>query len=347
MLLIDVLIRFSTITLLVLISILLVRDGKKSVPARYGLLVTLSVGAMLLGTAPSELHLPKILFEISRVIDAPNIAFVWWFGLSILKDDFKLGALEWGGFFVSTMFVLACRFVEFGLIPPLPVAFYFLVDCVNLALMVHLVYVALKGRLDDLVTKRRTLRLYFVFTLCAATALAVLAEAFLAGAYDMELSTLRALIILVPTLWGFFWLTIIMPEKLSFEPIKIIAEAPPAMDKRDETLHAHLLAEMQERKTYLEPELTIRKLSERLKTPEHRLRVLINQGLGYRNFSEFLNAYRIEAVKHAFSMPENARIPILTIALDAGYGSLAPFNRAFLKAEGITPTQFRKNLLKT
>ena len=30
-----------------------------------------------------------------------------------------------------------------------------------------------------------------------------------------------------------------------------------------------------------------------------------------------------------------------TIALDAGFGSLGPFNRAFREAEGMTPSEYR------
>lgn len=35
-------------------------------------------------------------------------------------------------------------------------------------------------------------------------------------------------------------------------------------------------------------------------------------------------------------------MPILTIALDAGFGSLGPFNRAFRAETGLTPTEFRR-----
>jgi AraC-like DNA-binding protein len=46
-------------------------------------------------------------------------------------------------------------------------------------------------------------------------------------------------------------------------------------------------------------------------------------------------------VKAALSDPTQKEVPILTIALDAGFGSLGPFNRAFREAEGITPSAFR------
>jgi len=33
----------------------------------------------------------------------------------------------------------------------------------------------------------------------------------------------------------------------------------------------------------------------------------------------------------------------LTIAMDLGYGSLGPFNRAFKTITGLTPSEFRRN----
>jgi AraC-like DNA-binding protein len=38
-------------------------------------------------------------------------------------------------------------------------------------------------------------------------------------------------------------------------------------------------------------------------------------------------------------------VPILTIALDAGFQSLGPFNRAFKAQTGMTPSEFRRQQL--
>ena len=40
--------------------------------------------------------------------------------------------------------------------------------------------------------------------------------------------------------------------------------------------------------------------------------------------------------------PAQAEVPILTIALDAGFQSLGPFNRAFKAVTGVTPTEYRR-----
>jgi AraC-like DNA-binding protein len=38
-------------------------------------------------------------------------------------------------------------------------------------------------------------------------------------------------------------------------------------------------------------------------------------------------------------------VPILTIALDAGFQSIGPFNRAFKAETGMTPSEFRRTRL--
>ncbi|MEM8727005.1 MAG: helix-turn-helix domain-containing protein, partial [Pseudomonadota bacterium] len=85
----------------------------------------------------------------------------------------------------------------------------------------------------------------------------------------------------------------------------------------------------------------------RLGVTQHTLRELINRDLGYRNFSEFVNFYRIDAVKEAFSAPDNRHKSILEIAMENGFNSLSPFNKAFKKQVGVSPKEFRKELDQT
>ena len=52
---------------------------------------------------------------------------------------------------------------------------------------------------------------------------------------------------------------------------------------------------------YRQEGLTIAMLAAKLDVPEHRLRQVINEGLGHRNFNAFLNRYRIDEAKAALS----------------------------------------------
>ena len=72
---------------------------------------------------------------------------------------------------------------------------------------------------------------------------------------------------------------------------------------------------------------------------EYRVRKVINGRMGYRNFSQFLNHYRVAEAARRLVEPETRRLPI---AIDVGYASLAPFNKAFKATYGVTPTEYRR-----
>ncbi|WP_445218019.1 helix-turn-helix domain-containing protein [Bradyrhizobium sp. Pa8] len=98
-------------------------------------------------------------------------------------------------------------------------------------------------------------------------------------------------------------------------------------------------------RSYRQEGLAIGALAARLDVPEHRLRQAINEGLGYRNFNAFLNHHRIEDARLALSDATQREVPVLTIAMDAGFQSIGPFNRAFKAETGVTPTEFRREAL--
>ncbi len=88
--------------------------------------------------------------------------------------------------------------------------------------------------------------------------------------------------------------------------------------------------------------LGIAELARELGTQEYLLRRAINRRLGYRNFNDFLHGYRLAEVAQRLGDPAERHLPVLTIALDCGYGSIGPFNRAFKARFGVTPSQFRE-----
>jgi AraC-like DNA-binding protein len=122
------------------------------------------------------------------------------------------------------------------------------------------------------------------------------------------------------------------------------SEPPPAPDAAavDEQLHTALTRWINHDKGYRAPGLTISALAEKLGTQEYRLRRLINGKLGHRNFNDFVNGYRLAEARLRLADPEAARTPVLTIALDAGFQSIGPFNRAFKEENGMTPMEFRR-----
>jgi AraC-like DNA-binding protein len=138
------------------------------------------------------------------------------------------------------------------------------------------------------------------------------------------------------------WLARLHPEVLGFAQRKPSTDSADAMDLKDRVAFEKLSQVMQSEQLYKNHGLSIGELASEVGLAEHHLRKLINQTLGYRNFSSYLNSYRIDAVKALLADQEKLRTPILTLALDSGFSSLAPFNRAFKASENITPTQFRE-----
>lgn len=95
-------------------------------------------------------------------------------------------------------------------------------------------------------------------------------------------------------------------------------------------------------RAYTRESLSIRALAEQLGVQEYLLRRLINGGLGYRNFNDYLNELRINEAARILADAGGAATPIIRLAMDLGFGSLAPFNKAFKERKGMTPTEFRK-----
>lgn len=141
-------------------------------------------------------------------------------------------------------------------------------------------------------------------------------------------------------IFGFLLMTARMQKRLFGGPMR--TEPPPAPDAADEQLHAALLRWLNDEKGHRAPGLTITALAEKLGAPEYRLRRLINGRLGHRNFADFVNGYRLAEARRRLADPEAARLPVLTIALDAGFQSIGPFNRAFKDDTGMTPVEFRR-----
>ena len=118
------------------------------------------------------------------------------------------------------------------------------------------------------------------------------------------------------------------------------ALAPP--DAAEARLAAALQRVMTEDHAYRAEALTVASLAARLAVPEYRLRRLINQRLGHRNFSAYVNGFRLAEARGALANPARRDLPVLSIALAAGFQSIGPFNRAFKSATGLTPTEFRR-----
>lgn len=94
---------------------------------------------------------------------------------------------------------------------------------------------------------------------------------------------------------------------------------------------------------YLDPELNLITLSQKLQLSRAELSETINSGLG-KNFNDFVNGYRVDAVKQMLAEGKQEQLSLLGIALECGFNSKATFNRVFKKLAKISPTEYLKTL---
>jgi AraC-like DNA-binding protein len=107
---------------------------------------------------------------------------------------------------------------------------------------------------------------------------------------------------------------------------------------------ARLDAFIEEKRPYLEPELTLKELAEESNIPARIVSQVINEKKHF-NFYTFVNFHRLKTVKRMLADPSLAKESILMLAYDAGFNSKATFNAVFKQNVGITPLRYRKQNL--
>ena len=107
---------------------------------------------------------------------------------------------------------------------------------------------------------------------------------------------------------------------------------------KDKILHL-----VESEKVFKNPTLTLSDLSKLLNTNTKNISKSINSGFDM-NFNDFINHYRIEAVKEKLQKEEHKTSTLLGIAFDCGFNSKATFNRAFKKSTDLSPKDYLKNL---
>lgn len=197
----------------------------------------------------------------------------------------------------------------------------------SLALFLELPLIVWRGLPDDLVAARRNVRIWGL-GLSAVMGAAVAVASVLGGA-GWAVPTAAGLTCLL----AFGAVAFGGPLADTLAPSPQVARSP--LDSRELQILRRLRESIAE--VYSDPGLTLSTLAQRLDVPEHRLRRVIHLGEGERNFSTWLNGYRINAFKARVDEDDT----ILNLALAVGYNSLSAFNRAFKAAEGVTPSAFR------
>jgi len=107
----------------------------------------------------------------------------------------------------------------------------------------------------------------------------------------------------------------------------------------EEELNKRLITYMENEKPYLDPNINLLQLADKIDAKRNQLSFVINNK-HEMNFNEFVNSYRVEEVKKLMLDPANDSLKIISLAYDAGFNSKASFNRIFKNITGMTPSQF-------
>jgi AraC-like DNA-binding protein len=354
MLELDMALRGAAIGLLALLTVLVPRGAPRAPAAWIVAGYTLSIAAYCVVSTP-ELGrrfgvalLPLAIFAHSSPVA------LWLMARAFFEDGFRPRGVH--GALIAGWIALALVF--WLLVWPLGGTARMLVNlAIHIAaagFVVLALIAAIRGARADLVERRRRLRPVFV-AMSGLYMLVVLGleVAMPDGAPYPALSALNAFGILAVSfafaaaVLGVGAPDLFVPVPRTEAPAPVEAEHAEPDAPVDTALLDKIRASMERDRLYREEGLTIAVFALRLGATEHRVRRAINGGLGHRNFNAFLNAYRIADARTALADPTQAEVPVLTIAMDAGFGSLGPFNRAFKAATGLTPSEFRARAVAT
>lgn len=339
---IDPMIRGGAIALFLLWIALLWRDHRAVLSARVAIAMNFAIIAYLLSGLfgpDSDARYPYALFDVLSVM-VP--ALFWLFARLWFDDRQQIGWRSW----LPVLGFAVLPLVQFALIATtghFSQIIWVLVRIGMFGFAAGGMWIAWRGRTGDLVEARRGFRLGLICAIGGFILLVTFVEMFHNRESGHEIWRAVALAaILAATFVVSIGLYRFRSAELFAAPAVRGRAAAPA---EPSTLARRLGALMAEDRAYRAEGFSITALAVRLGEPEYRVRRAINGEMGFRNFTAFLNGFRLDEVRAALADPAQREVSILTIAIDAGFGSLGPFNRAFRDAEGMTPSEFRAQAL--
>ncbi|MBS1529565.1 MAG: AraC family transcriptional regulator, partial [Bacteroidetes bacterium] len=120
----------------------------------------------------------------------------------------------------------------------------------------------------------------------------------------------------------------------------------PVTDRLDAREKGRRLKEtVAKNRLYEDAELTLATLAAKLSIHPHELSRIINIGLD-KNFSDFINEFRVREVTRKMHNPAYDRLTLLGIAYESGFNSKRTFNRVFKEITGKTPAEYKNFIEK-
>lgn len=102
-----------------------------------------------------------------------------------------------------------------------------------------------------------------------------------------------------------------------------------------------LKKEMQQQKTYLDSDLSLKKLAHKVNISPHHVSQVLNEQL-QKSYYEWIAEYRVNAAKQFINAKEYEHYKLEAIGKMAGFNSRSVFYKSFKKLEGVSPAVFKK-----
>ncbi|PLW91912.1 MAG: hypothetical protein C0592_13455 [Marinilabiliales bacterium] len=131
-------------------------------------------------------------------------------------------------------------------------------------------------------------------------------------------------------------------EKQSIEIPETKYQKSSLTDEQKKAIYDKLLELMEFGRVFLNHDLSIEDLADKLDTNRRYLSQVVNEMHG-SNFSTFINEYRVKEARRLLLDPEKRHFSLEGIAHAAGFNSRISFNNAFKKITGLTPAYFQKS----
>jgi AraC-like DNA-binding protein len=350
----DLGVRGATSGLFLMMLLVLLNLRPSNAKIKLGAAMAAGGMAYAIATAP---FVPKQWMIMALPVLVANPVIFWLWARATFDDDFLLK--RWHGAVWLTMVGVGyVIFLGWPLWPSLAVMGAKGLSLAAIGFAILAAVQTVQTWREDLVAGRRRLRtvvVAFNVVLIAVIAGSGLTSTPIAspGAPGSLGSALGLFAIAMLVGWSLFGTTTTAPAIMATGAAPPSADPAPQASRPNEDTRDPIAPQllrrldqvMSKERAYRKEGLTIGLLAARLELPEYRLRQAINESLGYRNFNAFLNRYRIDEAKAALSDPSQRDVPVLTIAMDAGFQSIGPFNRAFKADTGVTPTEFRRDTL--
>jgi AraC-like DNA-binding protein len=342
---IDLALTAGTTTLLLLLAALQLRDFRAIAAGRLAAAFALGSAAHAL-TAASGFAAPVAPWQAVLIaVSTGNAVVFWLFARALFNDTFAVR----GWHVAPWAAVVALSLIDCLVLAPAqtldPRIFGIAIHVISLGFIGLGIGQTIASWSTDLVEDRRRLRVFVVVATAIYAGVNAVLQLFVAadGAPSLVPTANAAILAAVVIAIACSLLRVggetLFPAAGVQPAAAVVANKTNAADRK---LFDALMRLMADDRIYRHEGITIGTLATRLAVPEYRLRRLINQRLGYRNFNVFLNNHRIEEAKAALADPSQAEVPVITIAMDAGFQSLGPFNRAFKATTGVTPTEYRR-----